>query len=329
MAYSAAGAAARAHCLLKRRPRCVYKPGSAEGVARELYSMPSSRKKKTRDQSPPLPPDINVYTLGDTWTDAEREFLGPFFAGINSAAEQVRYECVQSVRKYGIHVGPSHTGDGVFCGHGGVLPALTYVGYYKGTVENARKFKDDGYTIGLPPIRFPDGREVPAVLSGYNHRAEEGSAVMFNHSCQRFNAQYVLQDVHVKKDLEANWELQRLLQKKNAVIPDALFQAASEVLYTYPVVIAMTERDVAPGEEIRVTYNRQGGAKGGGGSSYFSTRRNAQKSAKKGYTVAKCMCEPGGCPLKRYFVQPPSKRADASPGPAAAASSSSVVAPAP
>jgi hypothetical protein len=236
---------------------------------------------------------MDTFTVGDTWTEAQRVFLAVFFAAINSAAEQVRYQCVKSVREFGVLVKASHTGDGMFCGKD--VPVYTHVGYYTGVVENARKFKDDGYSIGLPSIKFPDGTEVPAVLSGYIHRQREGCGAMFNHSCQKFNSQFVLQDVHVMKNLDARWKVQRLLAKPGGVVPDSLLEEAAEVLYTYPVVIVMTERDVSANDELRVTYNRDK-------SAYFSTRRSALKSAGKGFCIAKCVCEPDGCPLKRYYV---------------------------
>jgi hypothetical protein len=262
--------------------------------------MPAkSRAKRAKSKSPPLPPDIDTFTVGDTWTDAQREHLVVFFAAINSAAEQIRYKCMKSVREHGISVKPSPTGDGVFGGKD--VPKYTYAGYYCGVVENARKFKDDGYSIGIPPITFPDGTVVPAVLSGYNNRHEEGSASMFNHACQKFNAHFVLEDVFVKKDIEAVWEVQRLAENAGSTIPDALLEKASEILFAYSVVVVMTHLDVDAGDEIRVTYNRDR-------SAYFSTRRSASRSAGKGYCIAKCMCESGGCPMKRYYVtkcQPP------------------------
>jgi hypothetical protein len=264
--------------------------------------MPSKKRKgcskrsKARS-SPLLPPDIDTYTVGSTWTDAQREHLAVFLAAINSAAEAVRYKCVTSAMEYGVAVKPSHTGDGVFCDKD--IPMYTYVGYYCGVVENAAKFKDDGYSIGIPPITFPDGSVVPAVLSGFTQRHLEASAAMFNHSCQKFNAQFVLEDVFVRKNLEAAWKVQRLLEKPNSIVPDALLEEAAEIQFQYPVVVVMTHLDVQAGEEIRVTYNR---ASAGSSSSYFSTRRNALKSAAKGYCVAKCMCEAGGCPLRRYYV---------------------------
>jgi len=266
-------------------------------------------QKKSRARSPPLPPDVDTYTVGDTWTDAQREFLVVFFAAINAAAEQKRYECVEAVREYGISVKASRTGDGVFCAKD--VPQYTRVGHYIGVVENASKFKDDGYSIGIPPITFPDGTVVPAVLSGYAQRMLPGNASMFNHSCLKFNAQFVLEDVYVKKNIEAVWKVQRLAEKKGGVIPEALLDEAAEVLYTYPVVIVMTHLDdgVEAGDEIRVTYNR---LKNGDAShvnyradAYISKRKKAVKSAKargKDYCIAKCMCEPGGCPLKRYYV---------------------------
>jgi hypothetical protein len=256
--------------------------------------MPSKRKgsKKKRGDSP-LPPDVDTFTIGDSWTDAQRVFLAVFFAAINSAAEKVRYECMRSVREFGVGVKASHTGDGVFAGKD--VPSYTHVGYYTGVIENARKVKDDGYSIGLPPIKFPDGTEVPAVLSGYGKRHIEDSASLINHSCEKFNSQFLLQDVFVMKNLEARMKVQRFLEKSSSDIPDSLLEAAGEVLFSYPVVIVMTDAAVPAGEELRVTYNRDK-------SAYFSTRRNALRSAGKGYCIAKCMCEPGGCPLKRNFV---------------------------
>jgi hypothetical protein len=254
--------------------------------------MPRKGGKKKREETP-LPPDVDTYTIGDSWTEPQRSFLAVFFAAINSAAEKVRYDCVKSVREFGVGVKASHTGDGVFPGKD--VPMYTHVGYYYGVVENSRKFKDDGYSIGLPPIKFPDGTTVPAVLSGYGTRHVEGNASMFNHSCQKFNAQFLLQDVVVSKNIEARLKVQRLLEKPGNVVPDSLLEAAGEVLYNYPVVIVMTDRAVEAGTELRVTYNRDK-------SAYFSTRSNAMKSACKGYCIAKCMCEPGGCPLKRYYV---------------------------
>jgi hypothetical protein len=257
--------------------------------------------KKSRARSPSLPPDVDTYTVGSTWTDAQREHLVLFFTAINSAAEQKRHECMEAIRKYGLSIKPSHTGGGVFCAKD--VPQYTRVGHYVGVVENADKFKDDGYSIGLPPITFPDGTVVPAVLSGYEQRMLPGNASMFNHSCQKFNAQFVFEDVYVKKNIEAGWKVQRLMEKKGSVIPEALLEEASEVLYTYPVVIVMTHLDdgVKADSEIRVTYNRLQASSRSGGA-YFSTRRNALKSAGKGYCIAKCVCEPGGCPLKRYYV---------------------------
>ena len=266
----------------------VYKPDVIRVVS---CHMP--RGKKKRRDTTPLPPDVDTYTIGESWTESQRMFLAVFFAAINSAAEKVRYDCVTSVREFEVGVKVSHTGDGVFPGKD--VPIYTHVGYYYGVVENARKFKDDGYSMGLPPIKFPDGTSVPAVLSGYGSRLMEGSASMFNHSCQKFNAQFLLQDVVVSKNIEARMEVQRLLEKPGSVVPDSLLEAAGEVLYNYPVVIVMTDRAVEAGEELRVTYNRDK-------SAYFSTRRNALRSAGKGYCIAKCMCEPGGCPLKRFYV---------------------------
>jgi hypothetical protein len=143
--------------------------------------------------------------VGDTWTDEQRAHLAVFFA-----AEQ-------SVRRYGISVKPSHTGDGVFAGKD--IPQYARVGYYTGVVENAR----DGYSIGLPPITFPDRAVVPAVLSGYAQRQSEGSASMFNHSCCKYNAEFLLE--------------------------------ASIVLFSYCVVTVMTNLDggVEADEEIRDT----------------------------------------------------------------------------
>ena len=261
--------------------------------------MPDKRKgggKRPKARSPPLPPDIDTYTVGSSWTDAQREHLVVFFAAINSAAEAVRYKCVTSAAKYGVAVKPSHTGNGVFCGKD--TPMYTYVGYYCGVVEKAATFKDDGYSIGIPPITFPDGSVVPAVLSGFTQRHLEASASMFNHSCQKFNAQFVFEDVLIRKNLEAAQKVQRLLEKPNSVVPAALLEEAGEIQFQYPVVIVMTHLDVEAGEELRVTYNRASSSSG----AYFTTRRNALKSAKNGYRIAKCMCEEGGCPLKRYFV---------------------------
>ena len=269
--------------------RCV------RGQRQTLSTMPQKRKKRSKARSPPLPPDVDTFTVGSTWTDAQRAHLAVFFAAINSAAEQKRYECLTSVRSFGISVRPTHTGDGVFGAKD--IPQYARVGYYSGVVENARKFKDNGYTIGLPPIKFPDGTVVPAVLCGYEQRHLEGSASMFNHSCLKFNAQFVFEDVYVKQNIEAGWEVQRLSEKPGSVIPDALLAEASAILFEYPVVIVMTHLadGVKADEEIRVTYNRDNNA-------YFSTRRNAIKSKGKGYCVAKCMCEPAGCPCKRYYV---------------------------
>ena len=258
--------------------------------------------KKSRARSPPLPPDVDTYVIGSTWSDAEREHLAVFFAAINAAAEPKRYACMKSVEEYGLEIRPSDTGDGVFSPKD--VPQYTCVGLYRGVVEKASKFKDDGYSIGLPPITFPDGTVVRAVLSGYGQRLVPGSASMFNHACLKFNARFLYEDLYVKKNIEAGWKVQRLMEKKSSVIPDALLAEAAEVLFTFPVVIVMTDKDVAAGTELRVTYNRQPAASG----AYFTTRRNACKSAGKGYCVAKCMCEPGGCPLRRYYV---TKRAPA------------------
>ena len=243
---------------------------------------------------PPVSPDINTFTVGDTWTDAQREYLEVFFTAINAAAEPVRYKCLTSVKEHQISVQPSSTGDGVFGAKD--VSKYTYAGYYYGVVENARKFKDDGYSIGIPPITFPDGTVVPAVLSGYNFRAQEGNASMFNHACREFNARFVFEDVYVKKNIDAVLKVQRLAEDEGSIIPESLLEAASEILFSYSVVVVMTHMDVGAGDEIRVTYNRDGR------SSYFSTRKNAKKSAKKGYCIAKCMCEPGGCPLNRFYV---------------------------
>jgi hypothetical protein len=73
----------------------------------------------------------------------------------------------------------------------------------------------------------------------------------------------------------------------------------------------MTHLDVDAGDEIRVTYNRDR-------SAYFSTRRSAIKSSGKGYCIAKCMCEPGGCPLQRYYVTKPQPALPSSAGGVAA-----------
>jgi hypothetical protein len=148
--------------------------------------LPSKRKgsKKKRGDSP-LPPDVDTFTIGDSWTDTQLVFLVVFFATINSAAEKVRYECMRSVREFGVGVKASNTGDWVFAGKD--FPRYTHVGYYTGVIENASKVKDDEYSIGLPPIKFPDGTQVPAELSGYGKRHIEGSASLFNHSCEKFN----------------------------------------------------------------------------------------------------------------------------------------------
>jgi hypothetical protein len=258
--------------------------------------MPAKRSK-SRARSPPLSPDVDTYIVGTTWTDAEREFLVVFFAAINSAAEQKRHECVVAVAEYGISVKPSRTGDGVFCSKD--VPQYTRVGHYAGVVEKASAFKVDDYSIELPPIAFPCGTMVNAVLSGYEQRMLPGSASMFNHSCMKFNAHFVLEDVYVKKNMEAGWEVHRLMAKKDAVIPEALLEEAAEILYTYPVVIVMTHlaTGVAAGDEIRVTYNRVPG-----NNAYFCTRKCAKKLAGKSRCIVKCMCEPDGCPLKRYYV---------------------------
>ena len=65
------------------------------------------------------------------------------------------------------------------------------------------------------------------------------------------------------------------------------------------VVIVMTHlaAGVAAGDEIRVTYNRVPG-----NNAYFCTRKCAKKLAGKSRCIVKCMCEPDGCPLKRYYV---------------------------
>jgi hypothetical protein len=236
-----------------------------------------------------------------------------FFAHINAAAEQIRFKCMTSVKEYEITVKSSHTGDGVFSGKD--VPPLTYVGYYTGVVENARKYADKGYSIGIPPIRFPDGTVVPALLCGYEQRMLQGNASMFNSSCLNFNAQFLFEDVFVRKNLEAHWEVQRLLEKKGSDIPLTLLDAASEIEFTYSVVIVMTNKEVKAGEEIRVTYNRHVSADNSvhkrvpyarkRHSGYFTPRMVAMKNATqagKDHYAAKCMCEPGGCPLKRYFV---------------------------
>ena len=87
------------------------------------------------------------------------------------------------------------------------MPFYARMGYSTGVVENARKFNDDGYSIGLPPITFPDGTTVPAALSSYRQHLLEGRASLCNHSCRKYNTECVLEDVHVKKNIEAGREV--------------------------------------------------------------------------------------------------------------------------
>ncbi len=56
------------------------------------------------------------------------------------------------------------------------------------------------------------------------------------------------------KNLETRMKVQRLLETSSSDIPDSLLEAAGEVLFSYPVVIVMTDAAVPAGEELRVTY---------------------------------------------------------------------------
>ena len=249
---------------------------------------------KRRASTPPLPPDINVYVLGDSWTEAELTYLAPIFAAINAAAEQIRDQCMKSIRQHDISVTPTRTGDGVVCGKDCAIG--TYAGIYIGVVHKKKRFHDKyGYSIDLPPIRLSDGTLVPAVLCGHEHRRMQGNASMFNSACVNNNSDYLFQDIIIYKNLEARWKVQRLLDRPGSIVPNDLLDTASEVLFSYAVVVVITNVEVSAGKELRVSYNR-------GDSGYFSTRKMALTSCKKGEIVAKCMCEEGGCPLNHYFV---------------------------
>ena len=99
--------------------------------------------------------EIQTYTLGDTFTAEEKEYLRPRMIAFNSAVVRPLLEChaLSTAKKIGVQPSTSGMGDGLFCGK--QMNSGGNVGVYIGTLEVKTKYKGRGdYAISLPALEM-------------------------------------------------------------------------------------------------------------------------------------------------------------------------------
>jgi hypothetical protein len=245
---------------------------------------------------------LDAYTLGDTFTQEEQDYLFPLIASLNSAIVEYLSRASELSIAKGISVGPSSNGGGLFSAKS-VSDGIAAV--YYGTLEVKTRYTGRrDYAVELDSLQLmPRGPKWKIILCGYERRSSPLNAVMINHACMdaRINVRLEQCPVTVYADPEAR---RTKIQKEQIYqrISPSLSARADEVLFSYVVVVARIIKPVAPGEELLTSYNRVDGGGDDEKDDYFMSRDVANRVKKAGEVLVACACEPGGCPMGRFFL---------------------------
>ena len=250
---------------------------------------------------------IDAYTLGDTFTEEEKEHLLPHIMAFNSAVVGYLLEChtLSMAKKFGVRPSATGMGDGLFCGEktgaGGVA------GVYFGTLEVETRYKGRrDYAISLPRMELTKGSFFKIILCGFSQRDTPLNAVMINHSCtiSKINVIFEVVRVALYANLEARVKRAKA-QGRYEVVPEHLTKSADEELFAYYIIVAKMVKKVDRGEELLVSYNGAGPSDKddqGGKHDYFMSRDAAERVCRRNEVLHPCMCEPAGCPMDRVFI---------------------------
>jgi len=255
---------------------------------------------------------MDAYTLGETFAEEEKAYLMPRIVALNGAITEHLMACHRYWLETGVEVRPSCAGNGLFAGAlVGKAKEGDVCAMYFGTLEIDDRFTGRrDYAIQLPSLRLSDGaKPVKIILCGYAQRNVPLNAVMLNHSCGGSNAVFELRTVTIYKDLVARCKLRAARKKNPYNVPAALVTAGDAVFFEYFVVVARLVKDVPPGEEFRVSYDRiRTNGRLDYRRSYFMSRKAAQSKKTADEEVVSCLCVPAGggkpahCPWDRAFV---------------------------
>ena len=299
-----------------------------------------------------LPPDpmlerlrtVNAIELGGSFKPEEEEYLRPFVVAINSVLEQYLVVCHENCRALGIVVQPGLHGEGLFCVNGirlskkGPKPIVTL---YQGVLEVEARYKGRlNYAIKLPNLRVGPRVSVGVILCGFSARAQPYNAVVHNHACRDTNICFDLVPVDVfayPEERRKKAKLEETYERFRGVDTD-------KKLFSYFGVVGVVNRDVPPGGELLVSYNRPVGVtkvREDHNKNYFMREPTAEKVRVEmneklpgsDHVLVPCTCEPSGCPGNRFYVidkahLPPPPSA-AQPGAASSSAQAGAAPPAP
>ena len=252
--------------------------------------------------------EVDVYSLGETFSPKLKEAFMPFIVAINSMASAVYLRCLKYAAKFEHSVVPTTLGDGVVAGV--KTPDGVSVGIYMGVLEIKKLFdKLEGrrfdYVMDLPALKLPTGEKIEVVLCGFKDRHVTPNASILNNACVDYNTLFFLEEIDFYKNFTMRQKV-AFMEKdpsEKPKITKRMRSQAQEILFSYVVVVAVTTKEVLAGDQILVSYNRPG--KKITTDSYLTTRAFAEASCKPHEEVLPCRCGPAGiCPKSLFFLKP-------------------------
>ena len=249
---------------------------------------------------------MDVFVLGSSFTEEEKSELALLIASLNSAAVKYLHQSRKFCDKAGVHVSNDpDLGGGLFSGKHAVKDGVVAV--YIGTLEvKTRYIKAGGrldYAMALQKLKVGDVY-LDIILCGYEKRDTPLNAVMINHTCTdaKINTKFELVQIDLYADVRAVQKKRRMEESYERMY-GGLGAADEKVVFSYPIVVAKVCKPVPAGGQFLVSYNQPMGDAIDHRWNYFVPEDIARKECGRNEVLCPCMCEPSGCPFKRFFLR--------------------------
>jgi hypothetical protein len=224
-------------------------------------------------------------------------------------------------------------GDGMFTTH--VIEEGQFLGVFAGKLcKFPKKATLETFVlrnaITVNPIKLSDGSEHRVYICGEDRVGEPGTVSLFNHSCTKKNAMFIVQEMVVYKNMDSAIEVDKMM-RDGITIPDDLLAKAMEVDFVFDIVCVFSSMAIAADTQIFVSYNshdpgefldivqasnpRSRLKRRVSTNDYFLTRRMAVKqlmkaralephTGKSRLRLSRCSCDaPNVCPKRHWFLE--------------------------